>query len=230
MSGDGNAATWSGTGEHYAADAERQGVVQQYNGTDDHLTLVSPITVSGDFTLAAWVWCATYESPFYPTILGFNESANALRIERVTGQVVCRISDASRVCTQSGIAASAWAHVAVSRAGSTLAGYINGIDDTPDPAPTIGNPFPVTWIGRTHQGGSPLRYWDGLLDDLRVYRRCLPAAEIWRIFDRGRVAPLSDLAEPVGWEVGSVAAARTPLPLINGGLINAGLIGGGLIR
>jgi hypothetical protein len=49
----------------------------------------------------------------------------------------------------------------------------------------------------------------GRLDDLRLYNRGLSAAESRHIYDRGRAAPLSDLARPIGSRIFLPAATDT---------------------
>lgn len=83
---------------------------------------------------------------------------------------------------------SAWTHVAVVRDGSTMTLYLNGVAKK-----TSGmfsddkfQHFGRMCLGRVN--GTAARDFDGQMDDVRVYRRALSAAEIWQLAEGAKLA------------------------------------------
>ncbi len=71
-----------------------------------------------------------------------------------------------------------WSHVAVTRRGPTMILYVNG---EARQVATTSSSADFARLGRLHLGrvnGSPARDFDGRLDDVRVYNRALPGAEV----------------------------------------------------
>lgn len=84
-----------------------------------------------------------------------------------------------------------WYFVAMSySATSGLSGYVNGVGDATAAAngnPTTGSSF--VNIGSHYQalvGGASGRFFDGLIDDVKVYNRVLLPSEISRLYGLGR--------------------------------------------
>ena len=73
-----------------------------------------------------------------------------------------------------------WTHVASSYNGSTLTVWINGTraGSMPVTGRTCANNRPLAVGAKNYPVGSPDAFWDGQLDDIRIYRRALSAAEI----------------------------------------------------
>ena len=74
----------------------------------------------------------------------------------------------------------AWRHLAlVWQSGSSLKLYINGVLDIPryNSGPVWGVTTDVTKL--TLGCGAMGKFWDGLLDELRIYNRALGLSEIW---------------------------------------------------
>jgi len=73
-----------------------------------------------------------------------------------------------------------WTHVAVTLAGATGTLYVNGVAVGTNSAMTTA-PFRMSstsqnWLGRSQYPADP--YFNGLIDDLRIYRGVLTAAQI----------------------------------------------------
>ena len=73
-----------------------------------------------------------------------------------------------------------WTHVASTYNGSTLTVWINGVQagSMAVSGRTCSNNRPLAVGAKNYPAGSPEAFWDGQLDDLRIYRRALSAAEI----------------------------------------------------
>ena len=77
---------------------------------------------------------------------------------------------------------NAWAHVAATYSGTNMVIYVNA---TPVVSQVTNGTIAATssdlWLGY----GSPSRYWQGYLDDLRIYNRALSAGEIRALYEIG---------------------------------------------
>jgi hypothetical protein len=75
-----------------------------------------------------------------------------------------------------GLATGAWAHLAATYDGSTVRLYVNGVQTATAAA---SGPMAVS-TGPLDIGGNGIwgEWFAGLIDDVRIYNRALPAAEI----------------------------------------------------
>jgi hypothetical protein len=76
-----------------------------------------------------------------------------------------------------GIAAGAWHHLAGTWDGATKRLFIDGAQVAETDADVEYDDHAI-YLGGDQNSGDEVLYWDGVLDDLRVYSRALPAAEI----------------------------------------------------
>ena len=96
---------------------------------------------------------------------------------------MCRMSSLSNVNS------GAWVHLAASR--SPVSGdngnfkvYLNGsLDSSSNKGVTQLNTGSLLYLGRTHQSSL---YFDGLMDDLRIYDRVLTGSEVQALYDLGQ--------------------------------------------
>src|SRR6266536_5127219 len=95
------------------------------------------------------------------------------------------------------IAAATTYHVAVVHTfgnGGATKIYLNGVSQSASWTQGTGNETPMTaskplWLGSIQSSGVPVNYWNGDLDDVRVYNRALSATEI------------ASLANAVVWDI-----------------------------
>ncbi|GAJ11910.1 unnamed protein product, partial [marine sediment metagenome] len=80
-----------------------------------------------------------------------------------------------------------WYHVAGVREGNVLDVYVNGVSGTPD-SQTFGVISADNLkIGALHCCGQPLTsFFDGIIDDVRIYDRALSAEEILELYWQGQ--------------------------------------------
>lgn len=120
------------------------------------------------------------------------------------------------------VVANQWNHVAFTRQGATGTLYLNGVAvatrndltiDMADIGPTSNN-----WLGRN---GFPDPSYDGLMDDVRLYRSTLSADDVSALYDDGTAlrttttvtadpASPSPFAEPVGFTASVEGADGQP--------------------
>jgi len=111
--------------------------------------------------------------------------------------------------SSSGVQTTAWQHLAMTWSrGEALKLYINGVLDTPtfnDPGLVgILTGYRKLLIGRGGKYGDPstdATGWDGLIDDVAVFRRALSAAEVVRLRDQGGASFVGDAGLEGLWEL-----------------------------
>ncbi|MEK7560853.1 MAG: LamG domain-containing protein [Patescibacteria group bacterium] len=83
-----------------------------------------------------------------------------------------------------------WVHAVITRSGSAIRQYINGLLDTTGTGGTVMNFGTCNIIIGIDSSssclGTLLKPWKGLIDDVRVYNRALSADEIRRLYNIGR--------------------------------------------
>ncbi len=178
-----------------------------FDGVDDVITLDntndSTFTFDGSpavpFSLAAWVYPRSGGGTVVGKFDSGREGAYFLRIQDDGSVEFHREAPPYNLITGTGVAFDQWSHVAATYDGSTMRVYINGtlvgqMADT-GAVPTSPN-TPVT-VGALYNNGSLDSFFDGMLDDVRVYRRALNVADVAALYDS---APSLQLAfdEPTG--------------------------------
>ncbi len=89
-----------------------------------------------------------------------------------------------------------WIHVAATFDGATMRMYINGVENgTPvsAPVPIATNGLPLS-IGAEYNGTSATRWFQGAMDDVRVYNRALSAAEVLALYNAPLAVTLADFS------------------------------------
>jgi hypothetical protein len=73
-----------------------------------------------------------------------------------------------------------WHHILGVKNGSTLELYIDGVLHNTADGSGLGsiNPIDDLYIGAMSNGGAPLNFFDGCIDDVRIYNRALMAGEV----------------------------------------------------
>ncbi|MFN8178787.1 MAG: DUF4038 domain-containing protein [bacterium] len=211
VSGHGNTATLHGAvfgaGEH--------GSALSFNGTSAYVE--APNSASLDIagtglTLAFWVkvisttsgvdyvivdkpWSAsTMTSPFYQYGVEFSNSSNKT-LDFFFGDAAASLHGPYRMSPAPGV----WTHVAFTYDGSTVRGYLDGVE-----ALSVADASSLVPRGhslRLGVDGAYQQFFDGSLDDLRIYDRALTAAEVRATMQ----APVTVLvgARPAGGEIPS---------------------------
>jgi hypothetical protein len=120
-----------------------------------------------------------------------------------------RVRGRQQLESSSGVQTTAWQHLAMTwSSGEPLKLYINGVLDTPtfnDPGLVgILTGYRKLLIGRGGKYGDPstdATGWDGLIDDVAVFRRALTAAEVVQLRDQGGASFAGDAGLEGLWEL-----------------------------
>jgi len=169
-----NGATWSTQG--------RFGAALSFNGTSN-LVLIpnsASINVSAAMTLEGWIFPTAVQSG-WRTILQRETDAYTLNASSDAGPLFPAGGgtfggSGTWINGTSGSPVNAWTHVALTYDGATLKLYVNGVQVASTPR-----------TGAVQTNGNPLRiggnvpygeFFQGLIDEVRVYNRALSQAEI----------------------------------------------------
>ena len=159
------------------------GYALDFNGTSDYVDLGSPasLNLTTTFTVAAWVkWKGgNLDAVIYAS---GNANADHYRVDvnncNANGLSLREDGDACHSATSNLLPADAWHHVAVSKDGDTgtnLTFYLDGVSDGTASAGTSGATGLKRIGARTELTD---QFFDGAIDDLRIYDRALSGAEI----------------------------------------------------
>jgi hypothetical protein len=173
-----NGATWA---------AGKKGNALALNGSNGYVSL--PADVMGDvddFTIAAWVhwnaasnWARIFDfgsgTGRYMMLTPRSGSGTARFAITVNGNGSEQVINSSAP-----LPTGQWVHVAVTLSGMVGSLYVNGSLVGTNTAMQLG-PFRLgstsqNWIGRSQYSADP--YFNGLVDDFRIYRGALDAAQI----------------------------------------------------
>jgi hypothetical protein len=187
-SGNGNGGTENG-GVTYTAGVTGQAA--SFDGVDDYIEVVNPVnfdtslSVSGFYYLnssANNTWYALFNKDNYCQANGtfgasYNKSTNQIRLYNGDNCLGIRTINYN-------FQTDTWVNITFSYNGVTFKTYINGglIDSFPYSLPIsdeanlyIGvNPNPSTSFPATY-------FWDGLMDEIRIYNRALSVSEIQQL-------------------------------------------------
>ncbi|HEX5076793.1 MAG TPA: LamG-like jellyroll fold domain-containing protein, partial [Gemmatimonadaceae bacterium] len=167
--------------------AGRVGQALSLNGTSQYATVpdANHLDLTSGLTMAAWIRpagaaAATQDVIKKATLGGINgyelslSSAGKVfvRLNQQASAETFRINSTSSYPLNN----TAWMHVAATYDGSTIRLYINGTleGSVAGPAAIATNSLPLTLGAQS----DATRFYDGLVDDVRLYSRALSAAEI----------------------------------------------------
>ncbi|MGH1404827.1 MAG: LamG domain-containing protein [Alphaproteobacteria bacterium] len=198
-----NTGTWTdGVNNDVAEETTtgQNGAALTFDGTDDEI-IIPHFALSGTsgLTIASWVYLDNAVTD--PRIISKNDTAfnsghdwalfmdDSGGNERLTTRLrTSGNSAAHRFISSYNLPLDEWHHVAVTYNETTalISMYVDGVFHSsqthPDGGPIdAGNTGRNIAIGNSGAGG---RFWDGMLDDIRVYERPLSASEISKLYNQ----------------------------------------------
>ncbi len=163
-----------------------------FDGVDDYVSVgdADVFDFSGAFSLEAWVYAESTDPGYIKGIVAkeTGDSGDGFSIGQYGGQWAWWVSG-SYIVTSTNFSLNNWHHIVgvYSGAGSNLHLYADGQEvGTPTAATLINNNDELT-IGRWIRDGAAQRYWDGSIDDVRIYDRALSETEVANLY-AGRYA------------------------------------------
>ena len=183
----GHGRTGTITGATWAAG--RHGTALSFDGVDDHVSLGAlGAFYNSAFTLEAWVQKSTAKKDV--AIVGsLAASGPMLWVDHAGGRHYLTLGESPSSYLDSGQSAVAgsWQHVAATFDGTTARFYVDGVHvATRAFAGSVGSSN-IWRIGA--YGAAPGAFFDGLIDDVRVYNRALSAGQIRFDRDHGVTPP-----------------------------------------
>ena len=167
--------------------AGKAGSAVSLNGSNAYVSLPDDLmTDLADCTIAAWVYWNGGNA--WQRIFDFGADRGRymyLTPGTNTGSLRFAITTNNGVgeqgfTTSTGLPVRQWVHVAVTLAGATATLYVNGVaigsNNTMTTAPFRMGPTNQNWLGRSRYPNDP--YFNGLIDDFRIYHGVLTQAEI----------------------------------------------------
>ncbi|SFU56633.1 LamG-like jellyroll fold domain-containing protein [Pseudoduganella namucuonensis] len=182
--GNGHAGTLVNGGAWVAG---RSGNALQLDGVNDYVALPQDAVADlADFTIAAWVYWDASRNWARVFDFGSGTGHYMMLTPRTNGGVIRFGITTDYGVGEQGITGTAalptgqWVHVAVTLSGATGTLYVNGAVAGSNTA-MFHAPFRLgstnqNWIGRSQYAADP--YFNGKIDDFRIYRGALTAAEV----------------------------------------------------
>src|SRR3989338_4058816 len=219
-SNNGTASNSNGTGMAWTTPKIGIGAVE-FDGTDDYVNVGNfHVVSSNDWAVSVWVNPTTVDATFgafvffngdamSPTVGGFGfrlqEGTRLVRLYTVVGT-----NSEESVNSVSAVSLSTWTHIVVLKSGTARQIYINGTLDNSDTLSSATMDYtddtPVTRIGVID---NDVRWFNGLIDDVRVYNRAISAAEIAQLYNYG-LPKFSPAAGKLGQGIDSTQSYVNP--------------------
>ena len=187
-----------------------------FDGIDDNVIVSDSLSLdlTASFTLSAWVNPASASTSFTPVIIkdykywlfasAGGYCGDGSPIAGFTEQIHYA------VCQPLPLPTNTWTHLAATYNGSTLTLYRNGIAvDTRAVSTTF---FPSTGNLQIGSSQDP-SYFNGLIDEVRVYNRALSDIEIQTIYQDASVETSTTLATPIISPAGGTYAGSVSITM-----------------
>ena len=177
---------WQGTlGSQWTTNSKVGAYAGNFNGSNNYVNVGNWGSFPAQGTISFWTNTAALAS--YPNALttNYNGGNAGIRFEQSGGGFTAVIGNDGGTYNgftyTSGMAINTWYHVVLTWDTSTnsVAGYWNGVRVFSASNSYWATTIPNFAIG---EGFNTLRYWNGKIDDVRIYKRALSAIEINQLY------------------------------------------------
>jgi hypothetical protein len=161
----------------------KRGKAVSFDGTDDYLDLGTPSASAfgtGDFTLS--LWAKTSTSNFLTLMGSFNNGPWYLSVGDGSAPGVLQFYDGNYIKSTITWNDGAWHLLTVKRSSGNLYLYIDGVSAASPVASSVNYAAAATRIGAIPNG----YYFNGSIDEVRIYNRALSAEEIQLLYTIGK--------------------------------------------
>jgi prepilin-type N-terminal cleavage/methylation domain-containing protein len=179
----GNDGTCSGGTCPTAGVTGKMGYSAEFDGTDDFVYCGTevPDSMESEGTISMWIYADAISGLFSRSVgSGWNDERAVINFHSTSNKVDLTTSNGSsytRHTATTPITTGSWKHITVTWDGTSVIHYLNGAEDGTSSIGAVPEVSGVkTWIGRVEGLATP--YFDGLIDDVRIYDRALSAEEV----------------------------------------------------
>jgi len=159
------------------------------SSSSQYFNLGTGLDQNGELTLAVWIRPTTVSLGAMSIIANSNDAGTqqdyALELNRTAGKISTLWASSTILTGDTNLSANEWYHVAMTRAGSsgdwTIDLYLNGVNDGSTTSATNPNATNAT-TSIAKFGGEASGYFDGAIDEVRLYNRALTGTEIYRLY------------------------------------------------
>lgn len=162
---------------------------------NDYAVVATPALPTVDFTYATWIYVDTVNNDRPILKAADGAGGNEIKLEIMSDQGAnpnkLRFAvDGTSIYSARAIQTGAWYHVVGRRTGSTMEMFINGQKDSVTGSDSTALSFSTCGLyigaGPTSScGGGISTYFDGMIDDLRIYNYALTDAQIKTVMNEG---------------------------------------------
>ncbi|RSK25244.1 LamG-like jellyroll fold domain-containing protein [Hymenobacter metallilatus] len=153
-----------------------------FDGTDDYVRMASTLPATAELTLEAWVNPAAFSGSLDALIMADNFPGQAMHCQFYGNNLGFSVNGNSPVdvVSTTALPTGRWSHVAVvySASARTVRFYVNGVLNHTGTYTTAvavaATPYSIgSWLS-----GSPQRFFNGKLDEVRMYTAALTQAQV----------------------------------------------------
>lgn len=162
---------------------------------NDYAVVATPALPTTDFTYATWIYLDTINNDRPILKAADGAGGNEIKLEVMasdggTPKKLRFVADGTSIYSAGTIETGAWYHVVGRRSGSTMEMFINGQKDTVTGSDSTALSFSTCGLyigaGPTSScGGGISTYFDGMIDDLRIYNYALTDTQIKTMMNEG---------------------------------------------
>ena len=179
----GNKNTGTLTGGPTWVDGKR-GKALSFDGSNDYVNLgVSPQLTPNNITISAWVKADTFQSLWHGIVSNMTSWGTGFSLQIGTTQKIAAMVSGTYLTTNWTPKIDTWYHIVATHDSTTNENvlYVNGNRENSSTYPVSYEANAKTYIGVFYT--SPNLFFDGLIDEVRVYNRALSAAEIQALYN-----------------------------------------------
>ncbi len=154
------------------------------DGTDDYITIPNGVAPTTDFTYSMWVNLSSVtDSTLLESMATTTGNTDEFRIHVASGVVQVYTNNNLRVSSTRTLTTNTWTHLVVTRSGSTITIYLNGIPEATTGSDSGALSFSTCElvIGQDPDNGctgSPSQYTNGMIDELKIYNYALTTEQV----------------------------------------------------